>query len=84
MSPCTGDSGFDEFEYTTRDGRLINRWRKDSGTRYISFINIVLSLTGGLLIFIIQIYLSPCFCVKNLKSYLVYTTRPFHMTVLVR
>ncbi|XP_076107501.1 uncharacterized protein LOC143075823 isoform X5 [Mytilus galloprovincialis] len=30
MSPCTGDSGFDEFDYFTKDGRMINRWRKES------------------------------------------------------
>ncbi|XP_052075176.1 uncharacterized protein LOC127712647 isoform X13 [Mytilus californianus] len=33
MSPCTGDSGFDEFDYFTKDGRMINRWRKESTTR---------------------------------------------------
>ncbi|XP_052075171.1 uncharacterized protein LOC127712647 isoform X8 [Mytilus californianus] len=32
MSPCTGDSGFDEFDYFTKDGRMINRWRKESTT----------------------------------------------------
>ncbi|XP_052075172.1 uncharacterized protein LOC127712647 isoform X9 [Mytilus californianus] len=34
MSPCTGDSGFDEFDYFTKDGRMINRWRKESTTSY--------------------------------------------------
>lgn len=34
-SACTGDSGFDEFDFITRDGRLINRWRKDSGASSI-------------------------------------------------
>ncbi|XP_071179786.1 uncharacterized protein [Mytilus edulis] len=33
MSPCTGDSGFDEFDYFTKDGRMINRWRKESTAR---------------------------------------------------
>ncbi|XP_052075173.1 uncharacterized protein LOC127712647 isoform X10 [Mytilus californianus] len=35
MSPCTGDSGFDEFDYFTKDGRMINRWRKESTTSSI-------------------------------------------------
>ncbi|CAG2234698.1 uncharacterized protein [Mytilus edulis] len=34
MSPCTGDSGFDEFDYFTKDGRMINRWRKESTASY--------------------------------------------------